>query len=651
MTTTLNCSASAHFLFRYNHPYVQEIEAYKYPSSVYHFKHPIPFTPIEESTAIYVDTEEGAREMLEELKKANEIAIDLEHNDMRSYVGLVCLMQISTRQKDWIIDTLKPWREKLQMLNEVFADPKILKVLHGSNMDIIWLQRDLGLYIVGLFDTFHAACALQFSGKGLKHLLLQFANVHAQKQFQLADWRIRPLPQELLDYARSDTHYLLTIYDHVRNMLVHGSSANVNLTNYVLEQSKKEALQVYTRQAYDLENGGGAGGWFGLLTMRAPTLSKEQVSVFRALHAWRDQKAREQDEGVQYILPNKTLWLVAENMPTSALTFHQACRGDAKFVSDRIPEIIEVVKKGKFEGKDGKSCQELIESSEKALGVTARKPRFQKKEQPTTTYSGLGETLKQLNSSREVASPSQNAAQETDAPIAVRSSTSSFWGQVTPQCRQLRTPVATATEALSSILPLLKLAAQSDPAGVEASATPPADKQVQVDKPKKITPFMAKEALRSKAKEIFTLNDISRSSQTGKKRKADATEEDESVAEHVLPGSTGPTPMSIPVTGTSPEQNAEQEPVRLSKKQKKAAKKARKAAEKAATEAAAQAIEPFDYASAPSLLTAPDNAPGGAIQGDVKRINPFARAMDTSTGAKRNKMSKELQGKSMTFKS
>ena len=125
--------------------------------------------------------------MLEELKGAKEIAIDLEHNDLRSYVGLVCLMQISTRDKDWIIDTLKPWREKLQMLNEVFADPKILKVLHGSNMDIIWLQRDLGLYIVGLFDTYHAACALQFPGKGLKHLLLQFANVHAQKQYQLAD--------------------------------------------------------------------------------------------------------------------------------------------------------------------------------------------------------------------------------------------------------------------------------------------------------------------------------------------------------------------------------------------------------------------------------------------------------------------------------
>lgn len=66
--------------------------------------------------------------MLIELKAAKEIAIDLEHHDARSYIGLVSLMQISTRSQDWIVDTLKPWRQDLQVLNEVFADPNIVKV-------------------------------------------------------------------------------------------------------------------------------------------------------------------------------------------------------------------------------------------------------------------------------------------------------------------------------------------------------------------------------------------------------------------------------------------------------------------------------------------------------------------------------------------
>ena len=31
----------------------------------------------------------------------------------------------------------------------------------------------------------------------------------------MADWRIRPLPAEMIRYAREDTHYLLYVYDRI----------------------------------------------------------------------------------------------------------------------------------------------------------------------------------------------------------------------------------------------------------------------------------------------------------------------------------------------------------------------------------------------------------------------------------------------------
>jgi exosome complex exonuclease RRP6 len=114
--------------FRYRHPYETEILELKYPDTVYQKADPIMYQPVETTSATFVDTEEGVLEMLKELKLAKEIAVDLEHHDARSYVGLVSLMQISTREKDWIVDTLKPWRQNLQILNEVFADPNIVKV-------------------------------------------------------------------------------------------------------------------------------------------------------------------------------------------------------------------------------------------------------------------------------------------------------------------------------------------------------------------------------------------------------------------------------------------------------------------------------------------------------------------------------------------
>lgn len=58
-------------------------------------------------------------------------------------------------------------------------------------MDITWLQRDFGLYVVGLFDTFYAANSLGFPSKSLAYLLKTYASFDADKKYQLADWRIR----------------------------------------------------------------------------------------------------------------------------------------------------------------------------------------------------------------------------------------------------------------------------------------------------------------------------------------------------------------------------------------------------------------------------------------------------------------------------
>lgn len=58
-------------------------------------------------------------------------------------------------------------------------------------MDIGWLQRDFGVYVVNMFDTGQAARVLNFEKFSLAYLLKKFCDVTANKQYQLADWRIR----------------------------------------------------------------------------------------------------------------------------------------------------------------------------------------------------------------------------------------------------------------------------------------------------------------------------------------------------------------------------------------------------------------------------------------------------------------------------
>lgn len=54
----------------------------------------------------------------------------------RTFQGFVCLMQISTRREDFIIDTLA-LRQHMHILNSSFTNPKIVKVLHGSDGGIL----------------------------------------------------------------------------------------------------------------------------------------------------------------------------------------------------------------------------------------------------------------------------------------------------------------------------------------------------------------------------------------------------------------------------------------------------------------------------------------------------------------------------------
>ncbi|EKX38530.1 hypothetical protein GUITHDRAFT_59898, partial [Guillardia theta CCMP2712] len=149
------------------------------------------------------------------LSGCKEFAVDLEHHSLRSFQGFTCLMQISTREQDFIVDTIE-LRSCIHLLLPAFTDPKITKVFHGADSDVRWLQRDFGLYIVNMFDTGQASRVLEFPSYGLAYLLHRFCEEEADKQYQLADWRVRPLTPEMLKYARMDTHYLLYIYDQLR---------------------------------------------------------------------------------------------------------------------------------------------------------------------------------------------------------------------------------------------------------------------------------------------------------------------------------------------------------------------------------------------------------------------------------------------------
>ncbi|XP_065505995.1 exosome complex component 10 [Caloenas nicobarica] len=314
------------------HPYQYELEHFSPPDGVLKKPEPQMYRPIKETPCHFVATLDELVELNEKLMNCKEFALDLEHHSYRSFLGLTCLMQISTRTEDFIIDTLE-LRSDMNILNETFTDPTIVKVLHGADSDVEWLQKDFGLYLVNMFDTHQAARLLNLGRHSLDHLLKLYCNVDADKQYQLADWRIRPLPEEMIQYARDDTHYLLYIYDKVREALWERGNEQPTQLQVVWQRSRDICLKKYIKPLFSDES------YLELYRRQKKHLNTQQLAAFRLLFAWRDKMARQEDESTGYVLPNHMLLKIAEELPKEPQGIIACCNPVPPLVRQQINEL------------------------------------------------------------------------------------------------------------------------------------------------------------------------------------------------------------------------------------------------------------------------------------------------------------------------
>lgn len=356
----------------YPQPYQYEIENQEYNHDILVIKDPIPSKAWNDTDPIWIDQVDQIPGLVQDLSNYTELAVDLEHHDFRSYYGIVCLMQISTRDKDYLIDTIA-LRDDLSPLNKIFTDPMITKVFHGAFMDIIWLQRDLGLYIVSLFDTYHASKALGFPKHSLAYLLETFVNFKTSKKYQLADWRRRPLSKPLLAYARADTHFLLNIFDQLRNELI-----RQNKLAFVLKESREVAKRRFEYSTYrpkinmptvysPIEK---IDPWRTLMYQYNIPLEKEKL--VKKLYIWRDTMARKDDESPRYIMPNQLLISLVAYTPIDAAGVVSVNTFITDTVRSNAKQIANMIKDYSTSLKDNNNNTPSITFMDNALSISSQ---------------------------------------------------------------------------------------------------------------------------------------------------------------------------------------------------------------------------------------------------------------------------------------
>jgi ribonuclease D len=240
------------------------------------------------------------REVVEVFSQEATLAVDTESNSLYAYREQVCLIQFSTAQADYLLDPFT--LGDLAPLGPVFASPKIEKIFHAAEYDLICLKRDYGFEFNHLFDTMAAARILGRDSVGLGSILETEFGVHLDKHYQRANWGQRPLPPHLLAYARLDTHYLIPLRERLKNAL--------------------QATALWPLAYEDFERLRLVSGHNGVdhtpdcwRIRGAFDLSPQQASILMALCQYRDRVARMMDRPVFKVINDQTLVDIAKSAP------------------------------------------------------------------------------------------------------------------------------------------------------------------------------------------------------------------------------------------------------------------------------------------------------------------------------------------------
>ena len=230
------------------------------------------------------------------------LAIDLEAAGFHRYSDRVCLIQVTgSEEGTYLVDILAV--DPSPALREPLESPDVRVLLHGGDYDLRLLDRDLDLHPVNLFDTQTAAALLGEPSLGLASLLETYFDVRLSKKYQRADWAKRPLSDEMLAYAASDTQHLHALTD-----LLTGRLETLGRLAWAEEES---TLMESIRWSED--------GKTDPVTRvkKARYLELRNVALLREAWLWRDEIARKRDRAPFRVAADPVLLEVVQKRPTS----------------------------------------------------------------------------------------------------------------------------------------------------------------------------------------------------------------------------------------------------------------------------------------------------------------------------------------------
>jgi DNA polymerase-1 len=167
-----------------------------------------------------ITTAEGLRRAVDDLASRQAIGLDTETTDLDPYLARLRLIQLATPDGVFIVDVNhfingdNTLSEGLAPLRRLLSAPRPIKIAHNAKFDAKFIKHNLGVDLVGLFDTLLASQLVSAGDieerHGLEAIAGRYLNEAVDKTERLSNWEFE-LSESQLQYAARDAAVLIPL--------------------------------------------------------------------------------------------------------------------------------------------------------------------------------------------------------------------------------------------------------------------------------------------------------------------------------------------------------------------------------------------------------------------------------------------------------
>jgi ribonuclease D len=279
----------------------------------------------------FVETASGVNEMVAILRNVEMFGIDTEFIRETTFFPKIALIQVATDSQTWLLDPLKLTADDLAPFLELLVDPKILKIMHAAFADQEVLYWTYGVTAAPILDTAVAAALCGYGDNvGLGKVVKDVLRIHLHKGRARVKWLARPLPEELLSYARADVEHLVELALRMQEVL-----QKRNRWHWALEESAADV------EAFDTPPDAIAHR-----LSKSGQLDETTYLALRELVRWREDRARSADLPRAWVAENEVLMSLARARPRTIAELRSFRGINAKEIDRNGETILGAIARG-----------------------------------------------------------------------------------------------------------------------------------------------------------------------------------------------------------------------------------------------------------------------------------------------------------------